>query len=234
MEVGATVAVIDATEAADSPDGESAGRSRCRRDRPEPRRGRRAARRRPRKQATEGSAVRPTPAAPSLLAPAGAPCKASPLARRIARERGVDLASIQGTGPEGRILAEDVERAATGAPAPMAPVAMPPGRGRGRAAHLRPQDDRAPPHRGLDGARLPARGLGGHDRGARAAGEARGAHGRGRREADRERPAREARGRRAHPPHARSTRRSRARRSSVTRAPTSGSRSPRRRASSCR
>ena len=52
--------------------------------------------------------------------------KASPLARRIARERGVDLASIQGTGPEGRILAEDVERAATGAPAPMAPVAMPP------------------------------------------------------------------------------------------------------------
>src|SRR5262245_14720456 len=34
--------------------------------------------------------------------------KASPLARRIARERGVDLASIAGTGPEGRIIAEDV------------------------------------------------------------------------------------------------------------------------------
>ena len=36
--------------------------------------------------------------------------KASPLARRIARERGVDLAQIQGTGPDGRIVAEDVER----------------------------------------------------------------------------------------------------------------------------
>ncbi len=37
--------------------------------------------------------------------------KASPLARRIARERGVDLAQISGTGPDGRIVAEDVERA---------------------------------------------------------------------------------------------------------------------------
>ena len=45
--------------------------------------------------------------------------KASPLARRIARERGIDLASLRGTGPEGRIVAEDVERAAT-APAVMA------------------------------------------------------------------------------------------------------------------
>src|SRR5436190_15883048 len=37
--------------------------------------------------------------------------KASPLARRIARERGVDLAQLRGTGPDGRIVAEDVERA---------------------------------------------------------------------------------------------------------------------------
>jgi len=44
---------------------------------------------------------------------AGGRVKASPLARRIARERGVDLASIQGTGPDGRVVAEDVERAAT-------------------------------------------------------------------------------------------------------------------------
>ncbi|HEX6348700.1 MAG TPA: E3 binding domain-containing protein, partial [Candidatus Dormibacteraeota bacterium] len=34
--------------------------------------------------------------------------KASPLARRLARERGVDLASIQGSGPGGRIVKEDV------------------------------------------------------------------------------------------------------------------------------
>jgi pyruvate dehydrogenase E2 component (dihydrolipoamide acetyltransferase) len=55
----------------------------------------------------------------------GGRVKASPLARRIARERGIDLASLSGTGPEGRIVAEDVERAgATAAPAAApAPVA---------------------------------------------------------------------------------------------------------------
>jgi pyruvate dehydrogenase E2 component (dihydrolipoamide acetyltransferase) len=42
----------------------------------------------------------------------GEPVKASPLARRIARERGLDLAQIRGTGPEGRVIAEDVEKAA--------------------------------------------------------------------------------------------------------------------------
>jgi pyruvate dehydrogenase E2 component (dihydrolipoamide acetyltransferase) len=51
--------------------------------------------------------------------------KASPLARRIARERGIDLASIRGTGPEGRIIAEDLDRAAA-APARPA-VAVPAG-----------------------------------------------------------------------------------------------------------
>jgi pyruvate dehydrogenase E2 component (dihydrolipoamide acetyltransferase) len=45
--------------------------------------------------------------------------KASPLARRIARERGIELAQVRGTGPEGRIVAEDVERAVAG-PAPAA------------------------------------------------------------------------------------------------------------------
>ena len=56
---------------------------------------------------------------------AGARIKASPLARRIARERGIELGSLKGTGPEGRVVAEDVERAAAGgpsAPAPTAPV----------------------------------------------------------------------------------------------------------------
>ena len=51
----------------------------------------------------------------------GGRVKASPLARRIARERGVDLASLRGTGPEGRIVAEDVERTEAGA----APAAAP-------------------------------------------------------------------------------------------------------------
>jgi pyruvate dehydrogenase E2 component (dihydrolipoamide acetyltransferase) len=47
--------------------------------------------------------------------------KASPLARRIARERGIELSQIRGTGPDGRIVAEDVERAQA-QPAPAAPV----------------------------------------------------------------------------------------------------------------
>jgi len=36
--------------------------------------------------------------------------KASPLARRLAREKGVELGAVRGSGPEGRIVAEDVER----------------------------------------------------------------------------------------------------------------------------
>ncbi len=42
--------------------------------------------------------------------------KASPLAKRIAAELGVDLAAVTGTGPNGRIIKEDVEAAASGAP----------------------------------------------------------------------------------------------------------------------
>src|SRR5947208_3084028 len=58
----------------------------------------------------------------------GGRVKASPLARRIARERGLDLAHIAGTGPEGRVVAEDVERAgASGAPALAAVAPMPSG-----------------------------------------------------------------------------------------------------------
>ena len=52
-------------------------------------------------------------AAKEQAASNGGRLKASPLARRIARERGIELSSLTGTGPEGRIVAEDVERAAT-------------------------------------------------------------------------------------------------------------------------
>src|SRR6478672_7922720 len=51
--------------------------------------------------------------------------KASPLARRMARERGVELSGIRGTGPDGRIVAEDVERAEAGAPPAPAVVQAP-------------------------------------------------------------------------------------------------------------
>ncbi|MCA9292876.1 MAG: 2-oxo acid dehydrogenase subunit E2 [Phycisphaerales bacterium] len=53
---------------------------------------------------------------------------ASPLAKKVAQERGVNLAGIEGTGPGGRIIQRDVEAAARGggAVAPMAaPVPMP-------------------------------------------------------------------------------------------------------------
>jgi pyruvate dehydrogenase E2 component (dihydrolipoamide acetyltransferase) len=56
----------------------------------------------------------------------GGRIKASPLARRIARERGIELDSVRGTGPDGRIVAEDVERTS---PVPGPPAAAPaPGR----------------------------------------------------------------------------------------------------------
>src|SRR6201987_1308728 len=68
----------------------------------------------------------PVPAAP---ASGNGRIKASPLARRLARERGIDLATLHGTGPEGRIVAEDVERAEAGAatapPAGTRPVQAP-------------------------------------------------------------------------------------------------------------
>jgi pyruvate dehydrogenase E2 component (dihydrolipoyllysine-residue acetyltransferase) len=51
----------------------------------------------------------------------GGRIKASPLARRIARERGIDLSAVAGTGPDGRVVAEDVERTAASG----APVALP-------------------------------------------------------------------------------------------------------------
>ena len=52
--------------------------------------------------------------------------KASPVARRLARERGLDLTSVRGTGPGGRIVRADVEQAGAGAPAAAAPASAPP------------------------------------------------------------------------------------------------------------
>jgi pyruvate dehydrogenase E2 component (dihydrolipoamide acetyltransferase) len=54
--------------------------------------------------------------------------KASPLARNIARERGIDLSQVQGTGPDGRIVRADVENfvpAPAAAPAPVETAAKP-------------------------------------------------------------------------------------------------------------
>jgi pyruvate dehydrogenase E2 component (dihydrolipoamide acetyltransferase) len=54
--------------------------------------------------------------APAAAAAGNGRIKASPLARRLARERGIDLATLRGSGPEGRIVAEDVERGEVATP----------------------------------------------------------------------------------------------------------------------
>ncbi len=61
----------------------------------------------------------PVPAAPATVAPkaGGGRVFASPLARRIAKERGLDLGAVTGSGPHGRIVKADVE-GAVAAPAP--------------------------------------------------------------------------------------------------------------------
>jgi pyruvate dehydrogenase E2 component (dihydrolipoamide acetyltransferase) len=62
----------------------------------------------------------PSAAATSLPAAAdGSRLRVSPLARKIAAEKGVDLSTVSGTGPSGRIVAADVE-SAKAAPAPAA------------------------------------------------------------------------------------------------------------------
>ena len=83
------------------------------------------------------TATAPAPAAPSTTTSAPAPrdgearLLASPLARKIAAEHGVDLAQVQGTGPKGRIVERDVlayieaRKAAAPAPAPAPAPATP-------------------------------------------------------------------------------------------------------------
>lgn len=63
-----------------------------------------------------GEAVAVPPAAPTAAATSAAAANggrifASPLARRIAKERGVDLSKLQGSGPHGRVVRRDVEGA---------------------------------------------------------------------------------------------------------------------------
>lgn len=82
------------------------------------------------------AAPEPAPAAEAKAAPAPAPApapaaasssddriKASPLAKRIAAAKGLDLATIKGTGPGGRIVKADVEDAKPGQASAAAPQA---------------------------------------------------------------------------------------------------------------
>jgi pyruvate dehydrogenase E2 component (dihydrolipoamide acetyltransferase) len=84
-------------------------------------------------QAPSSPLVGAAPTAPAPAAANGARVFASPLARRIARQEGIDIALVKGSGPHGRIVKRDVEQAIkdgtarTGAPAAAQPVALPPG-----------------------------------------------------------------------------------------------------------
>lgn len=73
--------------------------------------------------------AKPEPApAPSGQAQAPAqegPVKASPLARKIARDNNLDLARLQGTGPGGRVVRKDVESALAGGVQQAAPGRQP-------------------------------------------------------------------------------------------------------------
>ena len=81
------------------------------------------------RKADAAPAEAPKAAAPVAAAPAapksatGERIFASPLARRIAAQNGVDLKSIKGTGPHGRIVKRDVEGAPKGAAQPAASTA---------------------------------------------------------------------------------------------------------------
>ena len=58
--------------------------------------------------APAASVASPTPAAP-IVAPSDGSVKASPLARKLASERGIDLNMLQGSGDHGRIIKRDVD-----------------------------------------------------------------------------------------------------------------------------
>ena len=78
--------------------------------------------------AVEASAPAAAPAAPAPQAADGTRIFASPLARRIAADKGLDLTQITGSGPKGRIVKADVENATAApkaAPAAAAPAAAP-------------------------------------------------------------------------------------------------------------
>jgi pyruvate dehydrogenase E2 component (dihydrolipoamide acetyltransferase) len=72
--------------------------------------------------APQAAAPKPAPAAAPAPKPAASGNRvfASPLARRIAAQQGIDLASLQGSGPNGRIVRADLDNAPKGKAAPAA------------------------------------------------------------------------------------------------------------------
>jgi pyruvate dehydrogenase E2 component (dihydrolipoamide acetyltransferase) len=71
--------------------------------------------------AATAGATAPATAAPLPAAPVSTgPTRSSPLARRLARESGVDVGAIAGSGPGGRVIKRDIEAAMSGGGSPSA------------------------------------------------------------------------------------------------------------------
>ncbi|KJF74517.1 pyruvate dehydrogenase complex dihydrolipoamide acetyltransferase [Agrobacterium arsenijevicii] len=81
----------------------------------------------PKEEKTEAAPVKAeqaaAPSAPAPVAKSGERVFASPLARRLAKEAGLDLTAVSGSGPHGRIVKTDVEKAAASGGAKAAPAA---------------------------------------------------------------------------------------------------------------
>ena len=122
IEVGKAIAVIG-EQGEDVPEGEAEDPTEVSEDDAQeegsPAPEREEERERGREEAPEG----PSEPEQSVESTNGGRVKASPLARRIARERGIELSALRGTGPEGRIVAEDVERASASGAVSAAPSA---------------------------------------------------------------------------------------------------------------
>lgn len=75
---------------------------------------------------TPSAAPTPTPSAPSAAParPSGDRIFVSPLAQNMANAHGVDLSTLQGTGPKGRIIRADIEDALAAGPATTAAPVM--------------------------------------------------------------------------------------------------------------
>ncbi len=65
----------------------------------------------------------PAPSTPAPVSKSGERIFASPLARRLAKDAGLDLSAVSGSGPHGRIVKTDVEKAAASGGAKAAPAA---------------------------------------------------------------------------------------------------------------
>ena len=74
-----------------------------------------SARSRSASSSSRASRLQPPPPAPSA-AGNGGPVRSSPLARRLASDRGLDLAQVRGSGPGGRIIKRDIESAVAARP----------------------------------------------------------------------------------------------------------------------